>query len=293
MKKDLIFFGEGGLTSTSANHMANMAKEYVANLQKDLENIDFVNISAALMGTKDSQVLQEGTTKEELNDVPTMLENIAKANAFIAWLREAIKARASLIKEVENFCLEEYCTMVGKEMPHYPEEPVEISEDSLIGELNIKERNRYYALEAKCAVLGKYIHPNGTFSQKRGELSNAIKHKHVLIGSGRDGIIKTYTPSVERQEVEDMFFKLQTIHRETQAELNSIKFKIEKQITDGNIKMQEDYKVRYNTYKNEILALENELKEWKFKEVQNISSLKIIIPNDHKEIYDIIQKVGK
>ena len=27
MEKDLVFFGEQGLTSTSANHIANLAKE--------------------------------------------------------------------------------------------------------------------------------------------------------------------------------------------------------------------------------------------------------------------------
>ena len=30
MEKDLIFFGESGLTSTSAGHVANLAKEYIA-----------------------------------------------------------------------------------------------------------------------------------------------------------------------------------------------------------------------------------------------------------------------
>ena len=28
MDKNIVFFGESGLTSTSANHVANLAKEY-------------------------------------------------------------------------------------------------------------------------------------------------------------------------------------------------------------------------------------------------------------------------
>ena len=37
MEKDLVFFGEQGLTSTSANHIANLAKEYVAGLEESID----------------------------------------------------------------------------------------------------------------------------------------------------------------------------------------------------------------------------------------------------------------
>lgn len=291
MKKDLIFFGESGLTSTSANFVANMAKEYVSNLTSDLENIDFLCIEAQLIGTDNHHVLQRGADKEELQDIPNKLNIIAKAKSLIAWLREAIKARDNLVKETESVSIGDYCKMTGKDVPICPEKEDELTEEDLIGELSIKDRNRYFTLEAKCAVLGKYIHPSGAFALKRKELSDSIKHEHKIDGTGRDAIIRTYFPSVERQDVEDMFFKLQTEHRETQAEFNSIKFKIEKALTEDIIKKQEEYKVRYIAYKNTVLALEEELKEWKLREVQNISALKIIIPNDLKDIYDVISQL--
>lgn len=291
MKKDLIFFGENGLTSTSANFVANMAKEYVSNLTSDLENIDFLNVEAQLMGTDNHHVLQRGADKEELQDIPNKLNIIAKAKSLIAWLREAIKARDNLVKEAENVSIADYCKMVGKDVPICPEKENELTEEDLIGELSIKDRNRYFTLEAKCAALGKYIHPSGAFALKRKELNDSIKHEHKIDGTGRDAIIRTYLPSVERQDVEDMFFKLQTEHRETQAEFNSIKFKIEKALTEDRIKKQQEYKVRYNAYKNAVLALDEELKEWKLREVQNISALKIIIPNDLKDIYDVISQL--
>ena len=39
MKKDTIFFSEDGkgLTSTSANHVANLAKEMISDLETSLE----------------------------------------------------------------------------------------------------------------------------------------------------------------------------------------------------------------------------------------------------------------
>ena len=38
MQKDKIYFGENGLTSTSANHIANLAKEYYQTLRNFLTN---------------------------------------------------------------------------------------------------------------------------------------------------------------------------------------------------------------------------------------------------------------
>lgn len=53
MEKDLIFFkkeGEEGvaLTSTSANHIANLAKEYIQGVEMQLNNISFYNTEIAL-----------------------------------------------------------------------------------------------------------------------------------------------------------------------------------------------------------------------------------------------------
>lgn len=49
MQKDLVFFkkeGEEGvaLTSTSANHIANMAKEYIQGMETQLNNVSFLNV---------------------------------------------------------------------------------------------------------------------------------------------------------------------------------------------------------------------------------------------------------
>lgn len=51
MQKDLVFFkkeGEEGvaLTSTSANHIANMAKEYIQGMETQLDNVSFLNVYA-------------------------------------------------------------------------------------------------------------------------------------------------------------------------------------------------------------------------------------------------------
>lgn len=66
MQKDLVFFkkeGEEGvaLTSTSANHIANLAKEYIQGVETQLNNICFFDVRVALVGTlADANIIQTG-----------------------------------------------------------------------------------------------------------------------------------------------------------------------------------------------------------------------------------------
>ena len=94
MKKDMIFFSKegNGLTSTSANHIANLAKEMVREIETTLANLTLYSTSVALIGSDSVNILSEGDNADALRDVRSDLHTIAKANSLIAWLREAIKA---------------------------------------------------------------------------------------------------------------------------------------------------------------------------------------------------------
>ena len=79
MQKDLIFFAESGLTSTSANHIANLAKEYTRSISEDLDNIDFITINASLMGTVGTSEIQQGVEESFLDTISEKLDKIAQA----------------------------------------------------------------------------------------------------------------------------------------------------------------------------------------------------------------------
>ena len=55
-----VFFGESGLTSTSANHVANLAKEFISTNENYLNNISFVNCEIGLIGTDKDQTYSLG-----------------------------------------------------------------------------------------------------------------------------------------------------------------------------------------------------------------------------------------
>lgn len=97
MKKDMIFFAADGvgLTSTSANHVANVAKEMIRNLESELAAMTFFSIEVALIGSKSVNRLSGGVGDADVAAVADRLYRIADAKSLIAWLREAIKAKGA------------------------------------------------------------------------------------------------------------------------------------------------------------------------------------------------------
>ena len=217
MQKDLVFFkkeGEEGvaLTSTSANHIANLAKEYIQGVETQLNNVCFFNAEVSLVGSTGASIIQTGGTSEVLNNLQSLLEGVAQAKSLIAWLREGIKAKENLMKDLQNIGLEGWCNENGLAYPEAPSCGHVLTEIEYYASLPIKERNRYYQLETEAAVLGKYIHPDGHLSDARKELKDKLQHPHKVDGKGRDALIYTYTPTVDVAGVDNVFFELQKKH---------------------------------------------------------------------------------
>ena len=293
MQKDLIFFGENGLTSTSANYTANVAKEFVQSLESEIDGINLNSEYATLISDNTRHCITDGVNREELFSVVDKLDVIACAKSLIAWLREAIKAKERLVGEVKNTDVEEYCEMRGMEFPERPERPDYLTEDEYVSTLSVKERNRYYALETFCSTVGKYIHPDGKLSVKRKAFNKALSNPTTIKGDGRDAIIYKSEPKISKDDLEELFFGLQKKHREAQAELNSIKFKMETALTaDRETKMAE-FNAKYSDWSSSVKVLENELEKWKVSEVDRVSKLKIVIPNDLKGVYEKVSNLGK
>ncbi len=120
MKSDYIYFGDLGLTSTSANHVANMTKESVQKTINDLDAVSFYGTTVSLLSGGTPQQAKIGSKREELDDIQRSLEAIGEANSLCAWLREAIKARDRLLAEVKSTTLERYCKDIlgGVDVPN-------------------------------------------------------------------------------------------------------------------------------------------------------------------------------
>jgi len=106
---------------------------------------------------------------EILEKIPDHLLKIAEANSLIAWLREAIKAKEAEMEAVLSMKSDDYIKAENIDCPARPERENYgfVVFDDILATLSIKEREEYYRLETKCAVIGKFIHPDGSFSRAR------------------------------------------------------------------------------------------------------------------------------
>ena len=295
MKKDMIFFStEGkGLTSTSANHIANLAKEMVREIETSLSGLTLYSTSVSLIGNDSVDTLKEGDKAEVLENVKAQLHTIAKANSLIAWLREAIKAKDRLLKEVEELSTDDFMEQKGIEIPKMPKKGVALTEDAYYASLSLEERNRFYSLEALASVLGKAVHPDGALANAREQLNERLKNPKAVNGAGRDALIYTYTPTVESDMVDKVYFAIQKEFRETQASLNAIKFDCQKAVRESEIEVQTAYADACNKYQAELTRIQNDMSIYKKVRVREIGNLKIVIPDSLSHIYEEVANLGK
>jgi len=293
MKKDEIFFAENGITTTSASHIANLAKENYALIEKNLEKVKFYTTEISLLGFSNKQILSEGVDEKVLKTISDSLIAIAKLKSLIAWLREAIKAKDRLIKEASALSDDIIALSLGIKLPERPESYGRLTEDDVIATWSIKQRNRYYYLDTLCSTIGKYIHPNGSFSDARESFIEKLSEKHSIQGGGRDTIIYSYIPTVTKEDVEDTFFKLQNDYREFQAELNSMKHQIEVALQEDDREKSQKETEEREIYLASIKSISSKISSYRKEKVREAQSLKIVIPDSLKGIYDTISKIGK
>ena len=288
MKKvNEVFFGEHGLTSTSANHLANIAQEKIVSNEAKLRNLNFVTTTVDIVRSPadSGKVINKGYDEAQLGEIRGLLAEIADMNAFCAWIREAIRAKNSELEDVTDMSYEEWlkANNLENERP-VPEDDVTI--DDIKAEMNIKDRNEYFHLEAIAATIGKYIHKDGIYSAARQELHNRLMKPYSTEGTGKETLIYQHTPSLDQQKVEDLFFDLQKWHRTNEASLNRIKYNIRQKVAQRNMEKSQQYRSEMEEYNIQFRKLNAQFKEWKIKECERISQLKIVIPQELQTIYD-------
>ncbi len=143
------------MTSTSANHVANMAKEMIRTLEARLAAMVFYSTEVSLIGSGSVNVLRNGADADDVKNVSAIMHRVAEAKSLIAWLREAIKAKDRLMRRTEDLSLEEFAKLEGIKIPEVPVMESALTEDEYYGSLSLEERNRYYELETLAAVIGK------------------------------------------------------------------------------------------------------------------------------------------
>ena len=283
----MSYFSTQGITSTSANYIANKAKEFYTQIVVELNKLSFVTTTATLLGSDKPHLLQKGDSIETLQSYIPKITKIQQAKSLIAYLREAIKEKDRLLEEAKNLQLDEMVQFRSI----VPAIITPITTEQIIDQMSIKDRAHYLSLETYCSTIGKLIHPSRSLSLARKELNKIKSTTTDITEKANACVIYTYKPSVALEHVDKLFYELQELHRTYQAELNGIKHSIQLQVEESELKAREQNQVimqEYNAKHLELLEKQTALREQKCQEIRN---LKIQIPNSLKDIYNEINSL--
>lgn len=279
------YFGENGLTSTAANTIANRLKHLYEATESELNSINFVQVIFGLIGTpeKDYSLAKAANSNCTVAEYRMKLDFISECKSFIAFLREAIKAKEDLSREVDEYMSKELFELKT------PKIEASITESDVLAEMSVKEREHYLSLETRAAVYGKFIHPGNPLDKAIKGIEKAIANPRSVEYNGANTIIEVQIPTVSVDTANAVYASLQNEHRKAESELNGIKHMIEEKIkADAKAKgekWQNDTKA-YESQRSILTAKDAEVRDARRKEIQ---ALKIIIPNQFMELYNKVK----
>lgn len=296
-----VYFGNEGMTSTTANFYANIAKEMSQQTEERLNGVKFFQTSISAIGSSAKQLMSQGIT--DISFIEDALREVAEANAFCAWVREAIREKEAQQNTINCMNIQDWMKDQGieeRECPDYPEGYYkEAKESDIINSWDANKRYKYLKLEAFAATIGKYIHPNGAYSKARNAVHKAVTTPITKEGQGRDLILYYTEATVTPADVDSKFLSLQDWYRSYEKELNQMKAEIKETVNKMNVQyaneMQakiDQYYADHREYTNWYNEMRNKFNKWKTEEIEKISQLKIVVPKDLEGVFQKVKSVG-
>ncbi len=293
---DIYFTNEEGMTSTSAQHVSAMANVMVQDIKQHIMGLRLYEKSIRVIG--DAEVTVE-TVNNTLPDIAESVKRICKANALIAWLREAVKEREQAQKYVSDMSLDDWMKKQGIEKPAVPQPPqmprINFQDYNTILDtgLTVKEYNRFVELNSALAVYGEMIHEKGLLTRQKSELARIMQNPTEVKESGRDTIITTYKVDVNvSADIDNLYTELQSEYRKLQAEKNGIEAKFSNLAMDYQTRKMDEWKAAKAQYdrdlqkvNSELVGIQTQMNDWKKQRLEELAALKIIIPDALKPLY--------
>lgn len=293
---DIYFTTEEGMTSTSAQHVSAMANVMVQDIKQHIMGLRLYEKSIRVIG--DAEVTVE-TVNNTLPEIAESVKRICKANALIAWLREAVKEREQAQKYVSDMSLDDWMKKQGIEKPVTPEPPqmprINFQDYKTILDtgLSVKEYNRFVELNSALAVYGEMIHEKGLLTRQKSELARIMQNPTEVKESGRDTIITTYKVDVNiSADIDNLYTELQSEYRKFQAEKNGIEAKFSNLAMDYQTRKMDEWKAAKAQYdrdlqkvNSELVGIQTQMNDWKKQRLEELAALKIIIPDALKPLY--------
>lgn len=298
--EQLIFLGEKGLTSSEANHTANLVTEFLRTRESIWDNTGAYNQVMSFEGK------HVELTKYAKIDLIKNAQIAGQFHAVTAWLREGIKAKDSILDagfrcDLSKFALDEDDVIepVSIKVPQLDSvTDRKLTENDIIADWSIADRCEYLTLESLAAGIGKKIHSGKPLARLRSQLQTMKpqEFKELADGNGVKSYVVTNKPVYTNEEMEESFFTLQEIHRKHEQRLNFLKAKVKNDlaakqalrkgaIQTENNHLYKKYVEEKNIYDAAMKAHNQKLQEQVTVREQRriaftnyVSSLRIVIP---------------
>ena len=277
--------GKDGLTITSANHLANIAKEMYESLVNRVESLKLVSRDYMIAVNGNVYRVESESDKSELDSLSDNLKEIGLLKSLIAYLREGIAAKNELSKDSAFEKHLESLIAAGRVDLKEPEGMRSVEFEDVFEKQSAEQKAKYYSLEAMCAAFGKCIHLGGTFSEARKLFYETRKNPTKVTGKGQEAEINDYSSAFTTQEVDDTFFSLQREYRKLQAELNRLKSEIDTKVDETNLGISNDNLTALKSWREA-----KKVERIKYNEM--VRNLKVVIPENLREIYAKVNEVA-
>ena len=277
--------GKDGLTITSANHLANIAKEMYESLVSRLSSLRFYSRDYMLAIAGKTFRVENESEKSELETLTAGLREIGELKSLIAYLREGIKAKNQLDSDSAFDEHVEELIKAGRKDLEKPKAKQEVTFEDEFAKLTEEQKARYFSLEAKCATIGSFIHPDGDFAKARKAFFEHTKDPIKVVGKGQEAEINTYSSSFTAEDVDAVFFELQKEHRRLQAEFNKLKAEVDEKVADANKAIANDTLASMKLWVDARKVERNQYDA-------DVKALKVVVPQNLREVYERVNAVA-
>ena len=279
-----------GITATSANYLANLSQEVMAEKRTALENISF--LSSKIISPLCPEGLDYEKSNYDLGAIADNIREIGNLNAFCGWMREGIQAKEKALDKINTLTFDEWAEDQGIEIPEAPELENKTEAD-FKNELSIGERLTYLRAEAIASAFGKMIHQDCPISEARRKLifhkTNPVKSR----GTGEDLIIYRYTCDADTAAVDTMFMKLQNEQREHEKQVNHYKSLLAKQMNEHKADAAMKHTAELKEYQTQMDILLSQFKAYVAGEREKVNQMKVTVPDALMNTYQYLNGLGK
>ena len=282
------FLDTKGLTTAEANYTANIIKELCERISNEIKQLTLFKGTLNFQGkqTEYNKVYKVENLEEKCLEEGNLY-------ALSAWLREAIKSKEALLKQVEN---DNFDISLLNEV-NYGKATSLLTEDEVKYSLPINELAEYLAYEAKAAHIGKKVHPNGIFEQWFNMIKNTPK---VQINEINKDYIVEFDQVVDEKDLYQTYFTLQKEYREAEQKVNYYKAKVKNLLNERNQEINQKNRALQDKLSQDLeiqnsknLALQAEINNLRGQKLKEVSELKIIIPNELQKTLEYVQTYSK